>query len=61
MSTEIEPIKKAGLIPTASHISLFDELLKEYGLQKNSSLHETLRKFDEISTVQGEYTDFLFK
>lgn len=54
METEIAPIRKAGLIPTASHIAMFDELLREYGSQKQTSLHETLRKFSEMATVQGK-------
>ncbi|KAL7519253.1 hypothetical protein ACHAWX_004038 [Stephanocyclus meneghinianus] len=55
METEIAPIRKAGLIPTASHIAMFDELLREYGSQKQTSLHETLRKFSEMATVQGDF------
>lgn len=56
MSTEIEPIQKAGIIPTANHIGLFDELLKEYGASKKErSLHETLRKFSEMAQLRGNF------
>jgi hypothetical protein len=54
MSTDIAPIQKAGLMPTASHIAMFDDLLNEYStLQSKSSLHETLRKFNEMAAVKG--------
>ena len=46
-------IFQAGLIPTPSHIALFDELLKKYDMQKHNSLHETLKKFSDMATVKG--------
>ncbi|KAL3792854.1 hypothetical protein HJC23_004779 [Cyclotella cryptica] len=55
MTKDIAPIRKAGLIPTASHIAMFDDLLREYGAQKQMSLNETLRKFSEMATVQGDF------
>lgn len=45
---------QAGLVPTPSHIQVFDDLLKEHGLNKHNSLHETLKKFSDMATVQGE-------
>ena len=44
---------QAGLVPTPSHIQVFDDLLKEHGLNKHNSLHETLKKFSDMATVQG--------
>lgn len=62
MEKDITPIRKAGLIPTACHIAMFDDILRQFGvtstdndgLQKQPSLHETLRKFSEMATVQGK-------
>ncbi len=56
MSTEIEPIMKAGLIPTASHIGLFNDLLMKYGPSHDENeLHKTIRQFSEMATLQGDF------
>lgn len=54
MTTEIEPLQKAGLIPTPVHIALFTQLLNQYGSSKRElELHETLRKFADMATLKG--------
>jgi ATP-dependent RNA helicase SUPV3L1/SUV3 len=54
MMTEIKPLEKAGLIPTPAHIVLFNQLLRQYG-SRELELHETLRKFAEMATLQGDF------
>ena len=56
MESEVPPVKKAGLIPTSSHIGLFNDLLNEYGASHDESeLHKTLRQFSEMATLQGDF------
>ncbi|KAL7527736.1 hypothetical protein ACHAXR_007600 [Thalassiosira sp. AJA248-18] len=55
MRTEIKPLKKAGLIPTPSHIAQFNQHLEEYGSSKKIELHQTLRKFSEMATLKGAF------
>ena len=54
METEIEPIKKAGLIPTPSHIEQFTAHLERYDT-KEMELYQTLRKFSDMATLQGDF------
>ena len=54
METEIEPIKKAGLIPTPSHIEQFTAHLERYDM-KEMELYQTLRKFSDMATLQGDF------
>lgn len=56
MSTEIEPIEKAGLLPTAAHIELFSEALGAYQLDEDhTNLHQILRQFSAMATVRGDF------
>jgi ATP-dependent RNA helicase SUPV3L1/SUV3 len=56
LSTEIESIEKAGLLPTAGHIELFSEALGAYNLDDDHrNLHQILRQFSALATVQGDY------
>jgi ATP-dependent RNA helicase SUPV3L1/SUV3 len=56
MSTEIAPIKKAGLLPTAEHIEVFSEALKKYELGNDSdNLHKILIQFSEMATLKGDF------
>lgn len=56
MTTEIEPLQKAGLIPTPVHIALFTQLLNQYGSSKRElELHETLGKFADMATLKGDF------
>ena len=57
MSTEIAPIRKAGLLPTGEHIELFNEALKahdELG-KEYDNLHKILIQFSEMATLQGDF------
>lgn len=56
LSTEIESIEKAGLLPTASHIELFSEALDVYKLDDDHrNLHQILRQFSALATVKGNF------
>ena len=66
LATEIEPVEKAGLVFTASHISMFEEALRahyEKEEQKNKNkkkekpfhLHWLLREFKKMAVVKGIY------
>ena len=56
MSTEIPPLQKAGLLPTASHIESFAAALKTYKLSKHHDhLHRMLDQFSDMATLQGDY------
>ncbi|KAG7342054.1 helicase domain protein [Nitzschia inconspicua] len=58
LSMDIEPIEKAGLLPTAAHIELFSEAMNAYGSENDDSfsdLHQLLRQFNAMATVKGDY------
>ena len=56
METDIVPISKAGLLPTASHIEVFSNALEEYGLGYGSkNLHKALLQFNDLANVQSDY------
>ena len=56
MATEIAPIGKAGLLPTASHIEVFSNALEDYGLGHGSNnLHKALLQFNDLANVQSDY------
>jgi ATP-dependent RNA helicase SUPV3L1/SUV3 len=58
MATEIEPVQKAGLLPTASHIEEFSEALDNYGLGLGhgvNNLHTILHQFDAMATVKSGF------
>lgn len=56
MATDIEPIARAGLLPTASHIEVFSDALNKYGIGEGSSnLHNILQQFNEMATVKSDF------
>jgi hypothetical protein len=56
MATEIEPVQKAGLLPTASHIEEFSGALDNYGLGHGvNNLHTILHQFDAMATVKSGF------
>jgi len=56
LSTEIAPVTKAGLLPTAPHIAMFSESLEKYGLSKDfDKLDKILVQFSDMATVKGDY------
>lgn len=56
MATEIEPIQRAGLLPTASHFETFDSTLKEYGKEgMKSSMYAILKHFGEMASLRNDY------
>ena len=56
MSTEIAPIEKAGLLPTAAHIELFNDALKKYELGNDyDNLYKILVQFSEVATLKGDF------
>lgn len=59
LSTEIETIEKAGLLPTAAHIELFNDALEEYDIgkqkQEKNDLYRILCQFSAMATVKGDF------
>lgn len=56
MATEIEPIQRAGLLPTASHFETFEETLQEYGKETTkNSMYTILRQFGEMASLRNDY------
>jgi hypothetical protein len=56
LSTDIKPIAKAGLVPTAEHIETFRETLVEYNLSDgNEELYNVLQRFNEMANVKSDY------
>lgn len=65
LSTDIPPIEKAGLLPTAAHIELFSDAMQRYHLGKKgmttgtlqnpNDLYRVLRQFSAMATVKGDY------
>lgn len=56
MSNDIALIDKAGLLPTAEHIDLFNEALKTYELGNNhDNLYSILVQFQELATIKGDF------
>jgi hypothetical protein len=56
LSTEIKPITKAGLVPTAEHIETFRETLVEYNLlDDKAELYSVLQRFNEMANVKSDY------
>lgn len=65
LSTEIAPIEKAGLVPTAAHVGLFAEAFQEYhyggktnaqGEEMTPNLHTVLKEFSDMAVVKGDFT-----
>lgn len=68
LNTEIDPITKAGLIPTASHVELFAEAFQQYhyggkvnarGEEVTPNLHTVLKEFSDMAVVKGEFLDLM--
>lgn len=56
MGTEIEPIRKAGLIPTASHFELFSSALRKFGMGGDvDDLHRTIEQFGQMARLKGDF------
>ena len=65
LATEIEPIEKAGLIFTASHVGMFEEAVKSYysghddetseNERETPDLHWLLQEFSDMAVVKGDY------
>jgi Mitochondrial degradasome RNA helicase subunit C terminal len=56
LSTDIEPIQKAGLLPTSTHIETFSDALEKLGLRHGSkNLHLMLRQFNDVASVKSDY------
>jgi ATP-dependent RNA helicase SUPV3L1/SUV3 len=55
MSSEIPSVDQAALLPTASHIEFFGNALNSYGVEERMDLHQILRQFSAMATVQGDY------
>jgi hypothetical protein len=57
LTTEIQPIEKAGLLYTAMHVETFSEALEKYGLEHGTSkdLHQILKRFNDMASVRSDY------
>jgi hypothetical protein len=56
LSTEIEPIQKAGLLPTATHIETFSDALEKLGMRHGTkNLHTMLQQFNDMASVKSEF------
>lgn len=56
MATEIPTIQKAGLLPTAEHIGVFSQALRNYALDKDyDDLNKVLKQFSDMATLKGDY------
>jgi hypothetical protein len=56
METEIDSIRKAGLLPTPEHLEMFSSTLESSGLGGESNdLHHVLLCFNELASVEGDY------
>ena len=68
MNEEISPIVKAGLIPTAKHLKMFQEAMHEYHFgtttttggsgnddQPRTHLHSLLEELHDLAVVKGDY------
>jgi ATP-dependent RNA helicase SUPV3L1/SUV3 len=57
MSSDVEMIQQAGLLPTASRIEAFYAALIEHDLvaQHSNNLHHALQHFTELARTRGDY------
>ena len=56
LTTDIKPIEKAGLIPTAQHIQTFSDALEQLGMRHGTKqLHTILKQFNDIASVKSDY------
>jgi hypothetical protein len=56
LSNDIEPIEKAGLLPTSTHIQTFSDTLEQLGMRHGSkNFHTILQQFHDIASVKSDY------
>ena len=59
MSTEIQSIDQAALLPTADHIEFFSQALYPFGVEEHNNkeidLYQILRQFNAMAIVKGHY------
>jgi hypothetical protein len=56
LTTDIAPIEKAGLLPTATHIQTFSDTLEQLGMRHGTkNLHTILQQFNDIASVKSDY------
>jgi hypothetical protein len=56
LTTDIELIEKAGLLPTSTHIQTFSDTLEQLGMRHGSkNLHTILQQFNDIASVKSDY------
>jgi hypothetical protein len=56
LSTDVPSIKKAGLLPTSSHIKLFANAVEYFNaVADGGDLNRILRQFSEMATLQGQH------
>jgi ATP-dependent RNA helicase SUPV3L1/SUV3 len=57
LATNIEPIEKAAILPTAAHIEQFSEALRAYQLHDQDAfdLHNILNQFSSMAKVKGDF------
>eukprot|EP00934_Nitzschia_sp_Nitz4_P003557 Nitzschia sp. Nitz4//scaffold46_size129759//62121//65060//NITZ4_003504-RA/size129759-processed-gene-0.161-mRNA-1//-1//CDS//3329552604//3547//frame0 len=56
LSTDIVPIEKAAILPTAEHIELFSEGLQAYGGDNEEmDLYKIFKQFSAMATVKGDF------
>lgn len=56
LQTDVVPIQKAGLLPTAAHIQTFSDTLEQFGLGHGSkNLHKVLLQFNDMASVKSDY------
>ena len=56
LTTDIESIEKAGLLPTATHIQTFSDALEQLGMRHGTkNLHTILQQFNDIASVKSDF------
>ena len=55
LSTEIQQIEKAALLPTSAHIDLFSQGLQACNVEDATDLYQIFQKFSAMATVKGDY------
>jgi hypothetical protein len=56
LSTDIEPIARAGLLPTSTHIQKFSDTLEQLGMRHGTkNLHTILQQFNDIASVKSDF------
>jgi ATP-dependent RNA helicase SUPV3L1/SUV3 len=57
LNTDIEPISKAAILPTAAHIEQFHDAIQAYQVEDQDAvgLHRLLEQFGSMATVKGDF------